>query len=81
MPLLLRINFQQKNFIFQVLTEKPSLQPSLEIFFDGKTYIFQRHNHSWEFQNINQDDVNQPLFEAIGKALALRFRISTSVHI
>ena len=81
MPQLLRINFQQQNFIFQVLTDKPSLQPSLEIFFDGKNYIFQRQNHSWVFQNTKQEEVNEPLFDAIGKALALRFRISTSVHI
>ena len=41
MPILLRINHQKQDDIFQVLTEKPSLQPQLDVFLGGKTYLFE----------------------------------------
>lgn len=78
MPLSLRITVHQKDYIFQILTEKPSLQPSLEILMDEKIYTFKRQGHHWVFQNLSEEEVDTSVFQAIEKALALRFRISTS---
>ncbi len=82
MPLLLRINHQKRDIIFQVLTEKPSVQAQLEVFLGGKTYFFEKQTNNWALCKNQDIEINDPaLFEAIAKALALRFRISTSVNV
>ncbi|MFC5282669.1 hypothetical protein [Pedobacter alpinus] len=82
MPILLRINHQKRDVIFQVLTEKPSTQAQLEVFLGGKTYFFEKQMNNWELSKNQDVEINDTaLFEAIAKALALRFRISTSVHV
>jgi len=79
MPLLLRINHEKKDVIFQVLTDKPSAQSKLEVFLSGKTYIFTKFGNSWTIDlNQNLDMLDPALIEAVAKALALRFRISSS---
>lgn len=79
MPILLRINYQKRDIIFQVLTEKPSLQTKLEVFIGGNTYVFEKIANNWVITNPVTDSEDPILFEAIAKALALRFRINTSV--
>lgn len=79
MPILLRINYQKRDIIFQVLTEKPSLRSKLEVFIGGKTYVFEKIANNWVITNPVTDSEDPILFEAIAKALALRFRINTSV--
>lgn len=79
MPLLLRINHDLKDVIFQVITNKPSAQSKLEVFLGGNTYIFVKQGNSWSIdqtQTFNPLEVS--LVEAIAKALALRFRVSSS---
>ncbi len=82
MPVLLRINHEKADVIFQVITEKPSTQSELEVFLGGKTYIFIKTGNSWILSDRhNSDAINQTLIEAVAKALALRFRISSSQHV
>ncbi len=79
MPLLLRINHEKKDVIFQVITDKPSAQSKLEVFLGGNTYIFVKLGNSWSIdQTQDTSALNVTLIEAIAKALALRFRISSS---
>ena len=82
MPVLLRINHDREDIIFQILTEKPSSQSQLEVFLGGQTYLFSRKNNSWALddQHISQVS-NLSLFDAIAKALCLRFRISSGKHV
>lgn len=81
MPVLLRINHDKTDVIFQVLTEKPSTQSELEVFMGGKTYNFIKTGNSWALADgNNSDDIDQTLIDAVAKALALRFRISSSQH-
>lgn len=79
MPVLLRINYNNSDFIFQVLTEKPSTQLQFEIFFGGSTFLFVKTGNYWML-DAHQDlsGVDFGLMEAIAKALALRFRVSSS---
>lgn len=82
MPVLLRINHEKTDVIFQVITDKPSTQSTLEVFIGGKTYIFNKIGNSWIIDQINDSkDLNPELADAIAKALALRFRISSSQHV
>lgn len=79
MPLLLRIHYQQQDYIFRVLTEKPSVQPTLAISLGGESYTFFRKDNHW-ILDPETKVTDEGLFMAIGKALALRFRISTSKY-
>jgi hypothetical protein len=81
MPTLLRITHQQEDYIFKVITDKPSYQSVLEILFAGQTYEFYRQGHQWILSDPLQKGIDHELFKAIGKALALRFRSSTSIHV
>ena len=82
MPVLLRINHDRKDIIFQVLTEKPSLQSKLEVFLGGHTYLFVKTGNQWALSEIgNSEDIDKKLMGAVAKALALRFRISSSQHV
>ena len=82
MPVLLRINHEKADVIFQVITEKPSTQSELEVFMGGKTYNFIKTGNSWALTGSNNsDDIDQTLIDAVSKALALRFRISSSQHV
>jgi len=82
MPILLRINHEKTDVIFQVITEKPSMQSQLEVFMGGKTYIFVKTNNSWILsENQDLSDVNPTLINAVAKALALRFRINSALHV
>ncbi|TKB99067.1 hypothetical protein [Pedobacter cryophilus] len=81
MSTLLRITHQDQDYIFKVLTEKPSHQTVLEIFLAGQTFEFYRQGHQWLISDAEQNDINYELLKAIGKALALRFRSSTSIPI
>ena len=79
MPLLLRMHHEKKDVIFQVLTDKPSSQSKLEVFLCGKTYIFTKLGNRWIIDlNQNIDLLETDLIKAVAKALALRFRISSS---
>lgn len=80
MPLILRITTQQKDYAFQVLTEKPSSQSDLMILMDENKLIFQRKGHDWVFKNSEQEPPEKILIDAIGKALALRFRINNRLR-
>ncbi|HTN21481.1 MAG TPA: hypothetical protein VL125_13450 [Pelobium sp.] len=82
MPILLRINHEKTDVIFQVITEKPSTQSQLEVFMGGKTYVFIKTNNSWMLsENQDLSDVNSTLMNAVAKALALRFRINSALHV
>jgi hypothetical protein len=82
MPILLRINHEKTDVIFQVITEKPSTQSQLEVFMGGKTYVFIKTNNSWMLsENQDLSDVNPTLMNAVAKALALRFRTSSAQHV
>nr|WP_294894320.1 hypothetical protein [uncultured Pedobacter sp.] len=82
MPILLRINHNKADVIFQVITEKPSMQSKLEVFMSGKTYIFIKTDNNWALSDTQDlSDINPTLIDAIAKALSLRFRISSSQHV
>ncbi|HET8829609.1 MAG TPA: hypothetical protein VFM79_09715 [Pelobium sp.] len=82
MPVLLRINYDKADVIFQVITEKPSTQSELEVFMGGKTYFFVKTGNCWALsQNQDLGDVDTTLMEAVAQALALRFRITSSQHV
>ncbi len=79
MPVLLRINHKKADVIFQVITEKPSTQSELEVFLGGKTYFFVKTGNCWTLSELQDlSDIDITLIEAVAKALALRFRISSS---
>lgn len=82
MPVLLRINHDKADVIFQVITEKPSTQSELEVFLGGKTFFFVKTGNCWTLnEDQNLEDADSSLMEAVGKALALRFRISSAQHV
>ena len=79
MPLLLRINHQKKDIIFQVITDKPSTQSKLEVFLNGQIYVFIKLGNNWSIDQLQHiETLDGILIEAIAKALALRFRVSSS---
>lgn len=79
MPVLLRINHKKTDVIFQVITEKPSTKSELEVFIGGKTFLFVKTGNSWTLSELQDlSDIDNSLMDAVAKALALRFRISSS---
>lgn len=80
MPQLLRITFQREDNIFHVMTDKPFQQTELELFYGGQTYYFRRDGSHWKLHDETTHEMNNGLFEAIGKALALRYRVSSAIH-
>ena len=81
MATLLRITHQNQDYIFKVLTDKPSLQSVLEISLGGQSYQFHRKGHEWIVEAPENEELNHDLLIAIGKVLALRFRSATSAPI
>ncbi|WP_120183093.1 hypothetical protein [Pelobium manganitolerans] len=82
MPVLLRINYQRQDVIFQVLTDKPSLKSELEVFLGGQNYLFVKSGNQWSLAEKHAtEDLDLGLMDEVSRALALRFRISSSQHV
>lgn len=72
----LRITHQDEDFTFQVLKKGPITKDTTEIqvLLEGQTYTLLKNRQQWHcLAELNLP--GQELIEAIGKALALRYRI------
>ncbi len=73
---LLRINFENKDYSFKLLSGLPAdrVVNQLDVLVSGEVRVLLRNGSNWAFQNNNDAELNR-LANAIGKALSLRFRI------
>jgi len=73
---LLRINFENKDYTFKLLSSLPNDRKvaELELLVNGETQVLERDADKWRFKNNEDAELNR-LADAIGRAITLRFRI------
>lgn len=73
---LLRINFENKDYTFKLLSTLPNDRKvtELELLVSGEQQVIVREADKWSFKDNTDTELNR-LADAIGKAITLRFRI------
>ncbi|WCT13386.1 hypothetical protein [Mucilaginibacter jinjuensis] len=73
---LLRITFNQKDYIFQILNPKPlsKTDQEIQVLINDVTTTLIRDTNGWSSKE-EADTENKELFKAIGMAISLRYRI------
>lgn len=73
---LLRINFENKDHTFKLLSTLPNDRKvtELELLLGGEKQVIERDADKWCFKDNEDAELNR-LADAIGRAITLRFRI------
>lgn len=73
---VLRITYNNTDYTFQLLNTRPLSKEDqeIQILFNGITATFIKDKNGWRPKNDDLEE-NEGLIAAIGKTLALRFRI------